>query len=109
MTQPLALISQPDDEKNHLFLAAYLKPLHDSHMNQGLFLPLSPTIFRKLPSPRQRFYEENDGFFSFFKRVLLNPPRASDAARAGYSHGVEEVRSSLAALEGLEGKKTKLI
>lgn len=41
MTQPLALISQPDDEKNHLFLAAYLKPLHDSNMNQGLFLPFS--------------------------------------------------------------------
>lgn len=108
MTQPLALISQPDDEKNHLFLAAYLKPLHDSHMNQGLFLPLSPTIFRKLPSPRQTFYEENYGFFSFFQRGFVKSA-PSDAARAGYSHGVEEVRSSLAALEGLEGKKTKLI
>lgn len=85
MTQPLALISQPDDEKNHLFLAAYLKPLHDSHMNQGLFLPLSPTIFRKLPSPRQRFYEENYGFFSFFKRVLLNPLRATRRAQGTHT------------------------
>lgn len=85
MTQPLALISQPDDEKNHLFLAAYLKPLHDSHMNQGLFLPLSPTIFRKLPSPRQRFYEENYRFFSFFRRVLLNPPRATRRAQGTHT------------------------
>lgn len=33
---------------------------------------------------------------------MVNP------ACAGYSHGVEEVRSSLAALEGLKSKKTKL-
>lgn len=108
MTQPLAPISQPDDEKNHLFLAAYLKPLHDSHMNQGLFLPLSPTIFRKLPSPRQIFYERKLWVFFLLQEGFVKSA-PSDAARAGYSHGVEEVRSSLAALEGLEGKKTKLI
>lgn len=49
------------------------------------------------------FSEGNYGFFPpFFRRVLVNP------ACAGYSHGVEEVRSSLAALEGLKSKKTNL-
>lgn len=96
MTQPSALIPQPNEEKIHLFLAADLKPLHDSNVNQGLFLPLSPAICRKLPTPRQGFSEGN-WVFSLFQEGFV-----------GYSHGVEEVSSSLAALEGLQGKKTKL-
>lgn len=78
MTQPPALISQPDDEKNHLFLAAYLKPQHHSNTNQGLFLPLSPTIFRKL----RCFLKGIMGFFPLFQEGFVKSP-LSDAARAG--------------------------
>lgn len=107
MTHLLALISQSDDKTPTFFLDAYLKPQHDT--NQCHFLPLSWTIFSKLPSLRQRFSKGRLSFcFLFQEGFLKSILRDAQVTHTKlYSHWIEEVCSSLASLKGLKGKKTK--